>query len=451
MTQEERLKLIKKLNRKERLKAKNHFQDGGGVPAAPEIQNPQGQNPVAKVDLPEVEVTADRPGFFKRAKRGVSNLFHKITGTEDYTGLYDTKDQAYASARKAGEKDFIYHKMRYTTDLERDLSHKRNFKKAYRKAKRKGYADFHWNGKDFHTWAADDNIYGMPEYYSAYLREVAPNFLKNYMTYNKPGILLQDDDTYRASFLAVPHRTPEQLNSVMEIRKHPKHVGADFIAEYTHHKQWQDPKSYINRRRGSMKLVKDLPPSILKSKRNYILQWFQENMSDTWSKDLTLEDLDKDQLSAIDRELSYAVPGSLEYNAHEEWEPALKMQIAYDMSPKEIRAFQKILGVKRDGKIGPETYNAVLGGINTDALGPEALRDYMMAHGEKFYGDKHLESLYNKVISTRQPSPVSVDEKEAMRVSTELSKHKKRRAERIYRRMRMKQEAAKRKERKEKK
>lgn len=82
-------------------------------------------------------------------------------------------------------------------------------------------------------------------------------------------------------------------------------------------------------------------------------------------------------------ENKYNIPNTTEYNTHRFYEPGLAM-IAYgDLSPNDIKRIQKHLGVKEDGYFGEQTYKALQEKYKDSPYIQSALKDHQFFTQDK--------------------------------------------------------------------
>lgn len=123
-----------------------------------------------------------------------STLNPKNWGVKDYTDK-GSKEAAFAAARKAGEKEFMWNNKRYHTNKDTDPIIK--------------------NPKNEREVALNN-----------YYKEYYPEFVNNYNS-NRPNVNM-DPEIYRASY--------SPRNKTLNIQSYYDNIG-DFMAELAHHKQ----------------------------------------------------------------------------------------------------------------------------------------------------------------------------------------------------------------------
>ena len=82
-------------------------------------------------------------------------------------------------------------------------------------------------------------------------------------------------------------------------------------------------------------------------------------------------------------ETKYSIPGTAEYNAHRLIEPGVAMVAYGNLSPNDIKRIQKNLGVKEDGYFGEKTYKALQDKYKDDEYIKEGISEHQYYTSDK--------------------------------------------------------------------
>lgn len=219
-------------------------------------------------------------------------------GVTDYTEQYSDKNKAFAAARKAGEKEYLYKGVRYNTRKDTD---------------------------DINITMPDKNINRnwTPESYNEHLKQNYPEFFKlinrgkgvNEITFTHDNF--SENEPKRGSYSIINNKIYLGKNEIDDENGYfgQNNVLGTIIAEMAHAKDDKLTDFTYKTKTGFERIIRG--------------------------------------------ENTYNKEGNVEYNTHRLYEPGLAM-IAYgDLSPSDIKRIQRHLGVKEDGYFGENTYKAL--------------------------------------------------------------------------------------------
>ena len=245
-------------------------------------------------------------------------------GVPDYSDR-GSRDAAFAAARKAGEKEFMWNNTRYNTRKDTDD------------------LNITMPNKDLNpNWDA--------EKYNTYLKTNYPEFFKvinrgkgvNEIEFGHPSV--HKNTPTRGGYNLFRNKI---YTGSMEIKPDGSMFGENdilgtIIAEMAHVKDDKLSDNPLN--------------------------------SNSWK--IRTEDWKYG-------EDKYNIPNTVEYNTHRFYEPGLAM-IAYgDLSPNDIKRIQKYVGVEEDGYFGEETYKAVQNKYKDSPYIQSALKEHQFYSQDK--------------------------------------------------------------------
>jgi len=230
-----------------------------------------------------------------------SYLNYKNWGVTDYSDKGDF-DAAYAAARKAGEKEFMWNNKRFNTRKDTD---------------------------DLNITMPNKNLNPdwTPEKYNDYLKTNYPEFFK--VINRGKGI-----NEIEFGHTSVHNETPNRGS--YNLHNNKIYTGSQ--------KTKTDDWRYAERN--------DILGTILSEMAHVKDDKLSDNPLKSYAWNTRMEHWKYN-------ENKYNVPGTIEYNTHRLYEPGLAM-IAYgDLSPNDIKRIQKYVGVEEDGYFGEQTYKAI--------------------------------------------------------------------------------------------
>ena len=264
------------------------------------------------------------PDWDKIKNKIKATLNPKNWGVPDYSDKGDF-NTAYAAARKAGEKEFMWNNTRYNTRKDTDD------------------LNITMPNKDLNpNWDA--------EKYNTYLKTNYPEFFKvinrgkgvNEIIFGHPS--LHKNTPTRGCYNLFSNKI---YTGSMEIKPDDSWYGVNNI---------------LGTIIGEMAHAKDD-----KLSNNPLKKSAWKEGSENWKY-------------GEDR---YNIPNTTEYNTHRLYEPGLAM-IAYgDLSPNDIKRIQKYVGVEEDGFFGEETYIAVQNKYKDSPYIQSALKEHQFYTQDK--------------------------------------------------------------------
>ena len=249
----------------------------------------------------------------------------KNWGVSDYTDKGDF-NTAYSTARKAGEKEFMWNNNRYTTRKDTDA------------------LNITMHNKNLNPdWT--------PEKYNDYLKTNYPEFFK---VINRGKGVDEIEFGHPSQHNKTPTRGGYNLYN-NKILTGSQKIKADNDWLY-----------------GNNAVLGTIIAETAHVKDNKL----SNNPFNSYAWKLRIDDWKYGE----DR---YKIPGAIEYNTHRLYEPGLAM-IAYgDLSPNDIKRIQAHVGVEEDGYLGEQTYKAIQDKYKNSPYIQSAIKEHQLYTQDK--------------------------------------------------------------------